>query len=113
MILSLETLGQELIFGRGSMRVVVQGAAAEAPAGVEVLRGIEVDHWSDLCLGHVLDPDPHPQSRLQGQDHDRGLHHHTRCYQEVLDIPPKRRGSLVLLPQNQSYLYLGCWFKLF
>ncbi len=47
------------------MRVVVQGAAAEAPAGAEVLKGIE-DLWSDLCLGHDRDrdPDQHHQSNL-------------------------------------------------
>ncbi|PNY02884.1 hypothetical protein L195_g026205 [Trifolium pratense] len=83
-------------------RAVVQGAAAGAPAGAEVRKGLEVDLWSDLCLGHDLfpglgpgpgpDPDQHHQSSLPGQDHhdhhDQHLHdHHARfCLVVVVDF---------------------------
>ncbi|MCH87525.1 hypothetical protein A2U01_0008396, partial [Trifolium medium] len=82
-------------------RAVVQGAAAEAPAGAEVRKGLEVDLWSDLCLGHDLfpglgpgpgpgpDPDQHHQSSLPGQDHDHVQHlqdHHARFCLVVVDF---------------------------
>lgn len=75
------------------MRAVVQGAAAEAPAGAEVRKGPEVDLWSDLCLGHGLfpdpDPDQHHQSSLPGQDHHhvQRLHdHHARFCLVAVDL---------------------------
>lgn len=106
MTLSSEILGRDHIFGLGSMRAVVQGAAAEAPAGAEVRKGPEVGLWSDLFLGHGLfpDPDQHHQSSLPGHDHhhvqrlrDHRRDHHARFCLVAVDLLTNAGGSLKLL----------------